>query len=317
MRAERCELMTVIDSAGQLLGARWQTTGGCSKTFAVESEHLGLAVACPHWQSPVRSFRWVVLPELARRSVRQSPVRSFRWVVFARTCPKIRSAHPSSHPLSLILPSDGWFLPELARNSFCSSFIPHPSSFLPTGGSCPNLPEIRSAHPSSLIPHPSFRRVVLPELARIRSAHPSSLILPSDGWFLPELARKSVCQSPVRPFRWVVFARTCSEVGLLILHRLYPSSFLPMGGFCPNLPGNSFCSSFILHPSSLIPHPSSFLPTGGSCPNLPEIRSAKRRLILASSQPRIWARAERRNRRSTPCEDGSARRAVLSFQKSP
>ena len=299
MQAGRRELMTVIDTAGQSLGARWQTTGGCSKTFAVESEHLGLAVACPHWQSPVRSFRWVVLPELARRSVRQSPVRSFRWVVFARTCPKIRSAHPSSHPLSLILPSDGWFLPELARNSFCSSFIPHPSSFLPTGGSCPNLPEfvLLILHPSSFIPHPSFRWVVFartcsevglpipcstlpmggfcPNLLGSRSAHPSSLvslILPSDGWFLPELARKFV---------------------LLILHP----------------------SSFILHPSSLIPHPSfRRVVLARTCP---EIRSAKRWLILASSQPRIRARAERRNRRSTPCEAASARRAVLSFQKSP
>ena len=85
-------------------------------------------------------------------------------------------------------PSDGWFLPELARNSFCQSLFdpsdgwfcrtcskfvpPNPCLILPTGGFCPNLLEIRSA---------------------------KSLFDPSDGWFLPELARNSVCQVPSDP----------------------------------------------------------------------------------------------------------------------
>ena len=165
--------------------------------------------------------------------------------------------------------------------------LPIPCSILPMGGFCPNLPEdsFRSSLIPSFIPHPSFRRVVLartcpkfvllilhpsslilpsdgwflPELARIRSAHPSSLILPSDGWFLPELARKSVCSSfipciPHPSFRRVVLARTCSEI-----RSAHPSSIiLPSDGwFCPNL-----LEIRSAHPSSFIPHPSDgwFLP---------------------------------------------------------
>ncbi len=60
---------------------------------------------------------------------------------------------PSKHP------SDGGFLPELARNS-----VPVPSNTLPMGDFCPNLPEI------------PFR---------------SPLKHPADGGFLPELARNS------------------------------------------------------------------------------------------------------------------------------
>ena len=80
------------------------------------------------------------------------PVRSIRWVVFARTCSKF--------------------------------VLPIPCSILPMGGFCPNLLETCSA---------------------------KSPFDPSNGWFLPELARNSFCQVLARSFRWVVFARTCSK----------------------------------------------------------------------------------------------------------
>ncbi len=203
-------------------------------------------------------------------------------------CPNLLGSW-SANPL--FDPSDGWFLPELARRFV--PLIPHPilypSSFLPTGGSCPNLPEfvLLILHPSSLLPM---------------------------GGSCPNLPGNSFCSSFIlHPSSFLPmggFARTCSKFVLLILHPFYPSSFLPTGGSCPNL-----LEIRSAHPSSLIPHPSfRRVVLARTCP---EIRSAKRRPILVSSQPRIRARAERRNRRSTPCEDASARRAVLSFQKSP
>ncbi len=98
----------------------------------------------------------------------------------------------TSHAGNLFDPSGGWFLPELARNSFCQSLVrsfrwvvfartcsklvpPSPRSILPTGGFCPNLLETRSAR---------------------------SLLDPSDGWFLPELARNSFCQVPSGRLTW-------------------------------------------------------------------------------------------------------------------
>ena len=129
---------------------------------------------------PHPSFRRVVLARTCPNSFCSSfiPHPSFRWVVLARTCPEIRSAHPSSF---IHHPSFRWVvLPELARNSFCSSFIP-------------------------CIPHPSFRRVVLARTCSkfvLLILHPSSLILPSDGWFSPELARKFGLPSTVRS--WLV-----------------------------------------------------------------------------------------------------------------
>ncbi len=97
---------------------------------------------------------------------------------------------------------------------------------------------------------------------------------PSNGWFLPELARNLVCQSLFDPSDgWF-----CPN--LLEIRSAKPCLVLPTGGFCPSL----------LEIRSA--KPCLILPTGGFCPNLLEIRSAKRRLILVSSQPRIRAQAE-------------------------
>ena len=143
------------------------------------------------------------LPEI--RSAHPSsliPHPSFRRVVLARTCPKFVLL--ILHPSSIILPSDGWFLPELARKFGLPILILFdPFRWVVFARTCSEF-VLLILH--RFIPHPSFRRVVFARTcSEIRSAHPShpsSLILPSDGWFLPELARKFGLPSAVRS--WLV-----------------------------------------------------------------------------------------------------------------